>query len=470
MSSHTSKSKSGLDKSSKDDKDKRHRKDSKKPHREHREHREHRSENRHRDRSKDSAASSNRRADERKALKGRVEELESALLENEAGNSRELSNVQDDLLAATKRADEGEDKIKQVGVENEKKMIQAKEDLRMQSESLNQRIKALESSNESASSKAKKGGQDLQSKLMEVQASLAKAEQAHRSDQQRVLVLEKELSNEKTKAIALQEEQHDVMGIQVPQLVDEIATLRVENESLEAQVDGLIFKGGTVAEHVMELKTERDELDAKSRLAFEEVSELREELTSHLSQLASSEEQLADALREVARMAERAAKSEALESQIDLIIEEKVRMKERIVDLQKRSEVNGGSGEKALNRTVNDLQRKLEVAVKDSKRLAQSVASFKVQEKDNNTQLSILEEKLRLSEQMPVMGTAAHNGSVSPKGKGGGKKGSKLETKNLKSTESTKSIAELMKLKAEQRTNRANQIESIIKKGRGGFS
>jgi hypothetical protein len=208
---------------------------------------------------------------------------------------------------------------------------------------------------------------------------------------------------------------------------------------------------------------------------------LREELTSHLSQLASSEEQLAEALREVARMAERAAKSEALESQIDMIVEEKVRMKERIVDLEKRCEANGTGAEKSLNRTLNELQRKLESTVKENEKYVQSLASYRMQQQDADAQLTLLEDKLRLAEQMPVMGTAAH---VSPRGgnagdasvfgtsKGkGNRKPSKTGgggAKGLKSADSTNSVAELMKLKADQRSNRANQIESIIKKGRAG--
>jgi hypothetical protein len=271
-----------LDKTSKSDKDRKHRIREKKPH--HGERREHRTERRHRDRSKESSTSNNRprgvspspsvRA-ERKVLNARVEELESALLENENENSRQLAELKEKLSDATKRADDAEAKMQQADKEHEKQIVQAKQDLKVQNESLNQRIKALERTNDTAVSKAKKGGQDLQSKLMEVQASLAKAEQAHRSDQQRMLSLEEELKQQKAKTQALQQSQHDVVDTQVPQLEDEIATLRAENESLEAQVDGLIFKGGSVAEHVMELKAERDELDAKARLAFDEVSEVR---------------------------------------------------------------------------------------------------------------------------------------------------------------------------------------------------
>ena len=141
--------------------------------------------------------------------------------------------------------------------------------------------------------------------------------------------------------------------------------LASEKEDLETRVEDLIYKGGSVAEHVAELQQQVNEAEAEAKEMEEILDVTQQKLARALKDVSEAEVGQTEALAEAASLLEEAGKVPELHSEIEKL---KVDLasatslngnyESRIAKLEVRLE-SGNEGAADLNRKISDLERKL---------------------------------------------------------------------------------------------------------------
>lgn len=231
--------------------------------------------------------------------------LETALLETTSDLERTKKDLDSVINANSEEL--AELKLKLMKAEADTANIQASFDrrLREETESLQAQIRDLEEANKRSVEQLQSTGQDSSAELASISSKLAAAEGRNRELEASVEQLKEALQRQEASAKEAKEEVESHRQT-VAKFRETLQAADSEQQALHAQIEDLIFKGGSCAEQLTDLRKERDSAVAERESAFVKLAELTKKTVETVSLLTERENELADAFTEIRQLRENA--------------------------------------------------------------------------------------------------------------------------------------------------------------------
>ncbi|CAK9002343.1 Centromere protein J (CENP-J) (Centrosomal P4.1-associated protein) (LAG-3-associated protein) (LYST-interacting protein 1), partial [Durusdinium trenchii] len=236
--------------------------------------------------------------------------------------------------------------------------------LKEETASLQEQIKSLEELTKKNAENMQLSGNDTSAELTTTRTKLLSAESKLRDAEARAEQLSQELQ-----ASGLKDSESSELRNRVKKLQDSLALSEEDKEALHAQVEDLIFKGGSCAEQLNDLKKERDRAVEDRETSYAKLADITEKMVEAVSSLTERENELADAYNELSQLRQNATLN-ADPSGLDKALQaERKRSKELEAKLRSGKDVEAEA-------KLADANKQLEAQVRVIAQLEQRVQSF----------------------------------------------------------------------------------------------
>ncbi|GBG30787.1 Centromere protein J [Hondaea fermentalgiana] len=231
--------------------------------------------------------------------------LESALLDATAELERTKKDLDSVVSANTEEL--AELKLKIIKAEADAAGVESgfERRLREETESLHAQIRDLELATKRSAEEMQNNGNDASAELAVMGTKLAAAENRAReleaeTEQMRGALQRHEKAAKEAKADA------DAQRQTLSSIRETLQAAETEQQALHAQIEDLIFKGGSCAEQLTDLRKERDAAVAEREAAYVKLGEMTKKMVETVSSLTERENELTDAFTEIRQLRENA--------------------------------------------------------------------------------------------------------------------------------------------------------------------